>query len=201
MASLQYTSHQTTSVSNKRKREENHPMQAPTANMNDTSDTGYLSGHQDHSGLDHSQFDLSDLHHADDNAMNQNGDNHPGDASDTAAAALSHYSMSIGQSGDQPFLTSGTGNDPEHQLAQYSMSSHNDGQNIGSEFTIDADETSGHGPNSPKGTSGRKPPVGSAEWHKVRKDNHKEGMSPQSSKYCRQRTVPLLTHESAFTNA
>ncbi|KAE9973145.1 hypothetical protein EG328_004598 [Venturia inaequalis] len=85
-----------------------------------------------------------------------------GTASDTAAAALSHYQMadqsfqSQGSTGDAPY---GDATYIDHQLKENSPSQQGQGP------------VSGH---SPSGNTPGKPTVGSDEWHKVRRDNHKE---------------------------
>lgn len=84
----------------------------------------------------------------------QNGNNNPA-ASDTAAAAL-HYPIG----GDTSFQTQGpTGEYPD----------------TGYLDTLKESPTQAQTQHSPGGGSGAKPAVGSEEWHKIRKDNHKEG--------------------------
>lgn len=76
-------------------------------------------------------------------------------ASDTAAAAL-HYPIT----GDPTFQTQGSTGD--YAEGGYSMDSLKDSPTQGQ-----------HSPNA--GGTPSKPAVGSEEWHKIRKDNHKEG--------------------------
>lgn len=119
-------------------------------------------------------------------AFNQGGDQNGGQmpsasATDTAAAALSHYQM-----GDQSFQSQGsTGDAPygdtsyiDHSLKEHSPSQ---GQGQG--------PVSGH---SPTGNTPGKPTVGSDEWHKVRRDNHKEGTFLPNTQVLTD-TIPLRT--------
>jgi hypothetical protein len=101
-------------------------------------------------------------------AFNQAGEQNGGQvptasATDTAAAALSHYQM-----GDQSFQSQGSTGD-----APYGDPSYID-------HSLKESPTQGQGPisgHSPTGNTPGKPQVGSDEWHKVRRDNHKEGMN------------------------
>ena len=89
-------------------------------------------------------------------AAHMNGGNQS--ATDTAAAALS-YSHGLP---DLQFSQSTGDNDASFQGA--------------TGFSLDAlkDGAAQSSPTAPGSAS--KPPVGSDEWHKVRRDNHKEGM-------------------------
>lgn len=91
----------------------------------------------------------------------QNGADHA-NASSTAAAALAgiYPTMTIPQPTDVSFATQGSDNDRGE-------SSFMDNSQAGDSF-MEQSTPSGRG-------SGNKPAVGSEEWHKVRKDNHKEG--------------------------
>ena len=121
-------------------------------------------------------------------------------ASDTAAAALSHYSMTVPQATELSFQTQGsagsansvpTGNDGGQQInSSYGLSDPHSGvehsQPHGmSDYSIEAAlKASTHGSQMPivgespphPTTPGRKPTVGSDEWNKIRRDNHKEGL-------------------------
>ena len=121
-------------------------------------------------------------------------------ASDTAAAALSHYSMTVPQATELSFQTQGSsggassgpaGNDNGRQInSSYGL---NDQQNSiqqshphgMSDYSIEAALKAGThatqmpiaGDSPPQPTTpGRKPTVGSDEWNKIRRDNHKEGL-------------------------
>lgn len=93
----------------------------------------------------------------------QNGD-HATNASSTAAAALAgiYPTMTIPQPTDVSFATQGN-----EERQEGFMENNQEGFNM---------ETNSNTQSSGRG-SGSKPAVGSEEWHKVRKDNHKEGNS------------------------
>lgn len=83
---------------------------------------------------------------------------------DTAAAALSqHYNMQVPHGDD---FGGQTGNEADDSNLGLEDSNAFQGLDGGDVDVLGAD-----------GSSSRKPPVGSEEWHKVRKDNHKEGSS------------------------
>ena len=97
-------------------------------------------------------------------------------ASDTAAAAIAQFhTMTVPPSTEQSFITQPTA-EQGGSSAQRRASNFND-------VDTSAVQSSPNGDTSPTGLGvsadllgGRgKPPVGSDEWHKVRKDNHKEG--------------------------
>jgi len=90
----------------------------------------------------------------------QNGD-HATNASSTAAAALAgiYPTMTIPQPTDVSFTTHGS-----EERQESFMDNNQEGFNMESNSNT---QSSGRG-------SGSKPAVGSDEWHKVRKDNHKE---------------------------
>jgi hypothetical protein len=92
----------------------------------------------------------------------QNGADHA-NASSTAAAALAgiYPTMTIPQPTDVSFATQGSDNDRGD-------SSFMDNSQAGGDSFMEQSTPSGRG-------SANKPAVGSDEWHKVRKDNHKEG--------------------------
>ena len=105
----------------------------------------------------------------------------------TAAAALaaSMPQLTVPQPTDFSFSNSGTGTDPDRQLdSSFDMGGGSDeGQNHhtqGTPYNLDSYQTgvAAHGQDA---DNGGKPPVGSEEWHKVRRDNHKEGEFCSSS--------------------
>jgi transcriptional regulator CBF1 len=104
-------------------------------------------------------LDMSGLPHS--GANNSN-------ASDTAAAALSHAYMSVPQSTELSFTANG-GDSPDVRRERFDdhIRSQLTGANVGQPQS----------PPSAGGNSGSKPPVGSDEWHRQRRDNHKEGKS------------------------
>ena len=112
---------------------------AATSLADPTEHTSYLPPGTNGDGHTE-QFDLSAL---------QQAQSSQGVASDTAAAALTHYSMNVPSHPAQDFLNEqGPGGD-------YMDSE---------DYSVLQDGV------------GNKPPVGSEQWHKVRKDNHKEGV-------------------------
>lgn len=99
----------------------------------------------------------------------------------TAAAALaaSMPQLTVPQPTDFSFPNSGSGTDPDRQLdSSFDLGGGSDeGQNHhtqGTPYNLDAYQAGAatHGQDTENGV---KPPVGSEEWHKVRRDNHKEG--------------------------
>lgn len=114
--------------------------------------------------------------------LHQNGAANTSNAGDTAAAALAHYSMTVPQATEISFQTQASsgegtsfsmGDHGVHQTHGMPESNHNL-LNISSHTQRSGASASNE---SPPNTGGHKPPVGSEEWHKVRRDNHKEGKS------------------------
>lgn len=161
----------------------------------------------DESGMDQTETDMSFAaalasHNADDGDMNEarhdqmpsrQDDSHESaghSASDTAAAAMAQYhTMTVPQSTEQAFMTQSTETpgdrpdsasaDPNAPAAAHRASSF-DGFDIGG-LPKDG-QANANGDGSPtgqasQGGAGPKPQVGTEEWHKVRRDNHKEGTS------------------------
>jgi transcriptional regulator CBF1 len=105
-------------------------------------------------------------------------DNHNGSAehASTAAAALAgiYPTMTVPQPTDVSFATQGSDSDRNPESSFMDNSQQQDS-------FMENSTPSGRG-------SGNKPAVGSDEWHKVRKDNHKEGEWPSR--------VPLVRVEA-----
>ncbi|KIN05935.1 hypothetical protein OIDMADRAFT_189604 [Oidiodendron maius Zn] len=122
-------------------------------NMNKTGD----ANQQDIEALQ----DYGALHHGN---PDQNGAADHASASSTAAAALAgiYPTMTIPQPTDVSFATQNS--DPDRNPESSFM----DNSQQGGDSFMETSTPSGRG-------SGSKPAVGSDEWHKVRKDNHKEG--------------------------
>lgn len=140
-------------------------------------------GDIDFAGLVNSQADeAGDVQHNSHTSQTQGGnEGGPSTASDTAAAAMAQFqahTMTVPQSTESTFLNNTTGDSAEGQGdggngAQGRTSS------FGAEFDITGAQSSPNGDGSPTtGTNSTKPTVGSDEWHKIRKDNHKEGNFP-----------------------
>lgn len=106
-------------------------------------------------------------------------------ASSTAAAALAGIipQLTVPQPTELSFVSSGSGTDGDPQLdSSFNLGVPDNGQNsnvqgspynlggfqggTGAQLQAARESSNGGGP---------KPPVGSDEWHKVRRDNHKEG--------------------------
>ena len=105
--------------------------------------------------------DYGALHHGN---PDQNGSADHASASSTAAAALAgiYPTMTIPQPTDVSFATQNS--DPDRNAESSFM----DNSQQGGDSFMESSTPSGRG-------TGSKPAVGSDEWHKVRKDNHKEG--------------------------
>lgn len=103
--------------------------------------------------------DYNALHHHQHHDHNGSAEH----ASSTAAAALAglYPTMTIPQPTDVSFATQGS--DDRNQDNSFMDNSQQGGDSF-----MESSTPSGRG-------SGSKPAVGSDEWHKVRKDNHKEG--------------------------
>jgi hypothetical protein len=156
----------TTHTTSKRKRgnlDHDNPRPAPSYTRSTVGASNEASGDMQPYEVDDSAISQLIAHNQD---AHPNGGN-AASASDTAAAALSHYQM--GGGGDASFQTQGSAADASFGIGD-------------SGYTLDQlkDSTSqGQGPTSqqsPTGATSAKPPVGSDEWHKVRRDNHKEGI-------------------------
>ena len=104
------------------------------------------------------------LHHDNQNGSAHNANN----ASSTAAAALAgiYPTMTIPQPTDVTFNAQGS-------EGERNADSFMGGSQQGDSSFMDTPSQS----HTTGGRSGSRPVVGSDEWHKVRKDNHKEGMS------------------------
>ena len=98
------------------------------------------------------------------------------DATSTAAAALA--ANSLGQPGDMSFMSTGSGTEGDQVSSSFDLGMGGNGQaqhagpyslqSFSTATQVQAARDAMHG-------NGTKPVVGSEEWHKVRKDNHKEG--------------------------
>jgi transcriptional regulator CBF1 len=106
-------------------------------------------------GVDGSAMDQLSAFNTNADGTQQNGGNNTA-ASDTAAAAL-----------DYPIIS--------HANFQAQAAGGDYGDNGYGLDTLKESPTQG-GQHSPGGGTPSKPTVGSEEWHKIRKDNHKEGM-------------------------
>ncbi|KAL1625831.1 basic helix-loop-helix protein [Diplodia seriata] len=164
------------------------PGSANSTGVNDQSATTFLTGHHStgtgeddmhqHTNTD---LDFSQLaQHTNDHSLHQNGSGNPTNASDTAAAALSHhFQMTVPQATELSFQNQGAGGEGDRALGNsFSMGDHNMHQASHgmTDYGLDAlnKSNSQGGNDSPPSQVNQKPAVGSEEWHKIRRDNHKE---------------------------
>jgi bHLH factor len=133
----------------KRKRE---PESADDTRRGNKRVSPNASGNKDQQGVEALQ-DYNSLHHQ--------GHNGSAEHASTAAAALAGIfpTMTIPQPTGDSFATQGSD-------GERGESSFMDNSGVGQDNFMDN--------STPSGRSGPKPAVGSDEWHKVRKDNHKE---------------------------
>ncbi|KAF2118905.1 hypothetical protein BDV96DRAFT_487503 [Lophiotrema nucula] len=167
-------SHVTDAVHTTGKRKRDSRDQGPNSSRPapGTSDLGdqaasYLAAHN--AGANDDDMQSFDVH--------QNGGSNPS-VGDTAAAALAYHQMTVPQATELSFQPQGSGGDG----SSFNMGDHHQQQQGMGDFSLEAlkaatqSSRSGQSaPNdSPPTSSSHKPPVGSEEWHKVRRDNHKE---------------------------
>lgn len=146
------------------------------SDLGDQATASFLAAHNASTNEDDMQQQF-DVH--------QNGGANSSSVGDTAAAALAYHQMTVPQATElsfQPQASSGDG-------SSFNMGDHHQQQQSLQDFSLDALKAAtsvsrpGQAPTneSPPTTATHKPPVGSEEWHKVRRDNHKEGKDPQYS--------------------
>ncbi len=131
--------------------------------------------HEGNAGVNAIQ-EYSNLHEQ--SLGDQNGAQDHANASSTAAAALGIYpTMSIPQPTNLQFQTQ----DSQQNQQQQNQSFMDNGPQDDSSYMDPPSAT-------PQGSRSQvnKPAVGSEEWHKVRKDNHKEGTS------CHHHSLPFI---------
>lgn len=138
---------------------------ASNGDASEAADNSFMVSHQDHDSAVEALQDYSALHQQS-NSENQNGGHEHANASSTAAAALAglYPSMTIPQPTDVSFAAQTS--DGERGDSSFNLD-HDTNVQGGDSFNMD-------GVSGGRGSSS-KPAVGSEEWHKVRKDNHKEG--------------------------
>lgn len=120
-------------------------------------------------------------HNASEQALHPNGGPHASSASDTAAAALSHYSMTVPQATELSFQTQSTSTDTDRPLGtSFAIAETGVPQPHGlPDYGLDTlkSGTQAATTSSSPPSSSHKPAVGTEAWHKLRRDNHKEGMA------------------------
>ncbi|KAF2271907.1 uncharacterized protein EI97DRAFT_239631 [Westerdykella ornata] len=164
-------------TSNKRKRDTRdqgpaNARPAPGSVNNDLSDqatASFLAAHNASTNEEDMQQQF-DVH--------QNNNTNAASVGDTAAAALAYHQMTVPQATELAFQPQSA---PEG--ASFNMGDHHQPPQTGmQDFSLEAlkaaTQTPRSGPpatnESPPSTTSHKPPVGSEEWHKIRRDNHKE---------------------------
>jgi hypothetical protein len=160
----------------KRKRDtRDQGLSRPAPNSNtelaDQVTANFLAAHN--AGNDDDMQQQYDVH--------QNGGN-TASVGDTAAAALAYHQMTVPQATELQFQAQNSGD------GSFGMGDHHQQSTGMQDFSLEAlkaaTQTGGRSgqsapSDSPPQSSSLKPPVGSEEWHKVRRDNHKEGRHPQ----------------------
>lgn len=165
-------------TSNKRKRDtrdqgptSSRPAPATNASSNDLSDqatASFLSAHNSAANDEDMQQEFN---------VHQNGGANTSSVGDTAAAALAYHQMTVPQATELSFQPQSGG-----EGSSFGMGDHHQQQSGMQDFSLEALKAATQTPRSgqaatnesPPNTSGHKPQVGSEEWHKVRRDNHKE---------------------------
>lgn len=156
---------------NKRKREardQGTSRPAPSANNTNSSDLSEqafasLAAHN-------ASANGEDMQQQYDGANNQS-------MGETAAAAIAHYQMTVPQATELSFQPQSSTGD-----SSFNLGDHHQSQGM-QDFSLEALKaatstartTQATGNESPPASTSHKPTVGSEEWHKVRRDNHKEG--------------------------
>ena len=157
--------------SNKRKRDtRDQGLNRPAPhNSNDLTDQATASFLAAHNAADDDMNQQFDVHH--------NGGGSTASVGDTAAAALAYHQMTVPQATELQFQTQSSGD------GSFGMGDHSQQQSGMQDFSLEAlkaaTQTGRPGQSapsdSPPQSASHKPQVGTEEWHKVRRDNHKEG--------------------------
>ncbi|KAF2744312.1 hypothetical protein M011DRAFT_408658 [Sporormia fimetaria CBS 119925] len=163
-------------TSSKRKRDardhgQGNPRAAPASNndLTDQATASFLAAHNASTNDDDMQHQF-DVH--------QNGGPNAASVGDTAAAALAYHQMTVPQSTELSFQPQNANEGSSFNLGEQ----HQQQQAGMQDFSLEALKAATQPPRpapptaneSPAPQSSHKPPVGSDEWHKVRRDNHKE---------------------------
>lgn len=101
----------------------------------------------------------------------------PANASSTAAAALVYPTIHAPQPSDENFAAQLGVEQEQHHVTTYHDVAHEDALHLEHGLPSVSPQPNGVMSQSMQGArySSQKPAVGSEEWHKMRKDNHKEG--------------------------
>lgn len=181
---------------NKRKRDLSDPDGDSRQPGSKRSSTNNINGNgHDNSDMSHSLYpdnpssngpqDFATLshqiaQHVAQSNTNPNLQNNPNSASATAAALAGMMpQLTVPQPTELSFVSSQSGTDVERQLDSSFDLGGDNGQNHNVQngpYSMGGFQGSAGPPQSQRESSnGAKPAVGSEEWHKVRRDNHKEG--------------------------
>jgi transcriptional regulator CBF1 len=155
----------TAASSKKRKRlsEQSPPKETTTTKRSTLATT---NGNAEHGANGQETFSESNT-----TAKDHNEGSEP-DISTTAAAALTAH---LNEGGGLSFASAGSNADDRPAGESFDMdSSHPRPSSSGYSYSPT------HGTPRTNGSSSQKPAVGSEEWHRVRRDNHKEGEHPFS---------------------
>jgi transcriptional regulator CBF1 len=171
----------TTSKRKRDTRDQGTSRPAPSTNnvasdLSDQATASFLAAHNASANEDDMQQQF-DVH--------QNGGASTSSVGDTAAAALAYvgHQMTVPQATELSFQPQGAGEGSSFSIGDHHGQQQSGMQDFSLEALKAATQTSrsaqASNNESPPTTGGHKPPVGSEEWHKVRRDNHKEGKHMQ----------------------
>ena len=130
----------------------------------------------------HPQQPLQHMSHQPQQRSQSQGQNMGQSASDTATAALAYHTMTVPQPTENAFMVQPTAGAEGGDQSGIVTGDQGSAQQRTSSFgEMDPPTSAANGehgsPNAGDSTpGGGKPTVGSEEWHKVRRDNHKEGI-------------------------
>jgi hypothetical protein len=110
-------------------------------------------------------------------AENQNNTNPEQDISTTAAAALTAH-LSGPDTQNLPFANTSSSSNDRQLDDSFNLGDSTQPQTQNSPYGLSQYDSNSLTQNRPDSSNGPKPAPGSDEWHKVRRDNHKEGTLP-----------------------
>ncbi|KAI9864521.1 MAG: basic helix-loop-helix protein [Trichoglossum hirsutum] len=169
----------TTSLSTNNSGMINDPSGGSYLTANNSSGTGEDDMHNTSAGS--IDFNALTQHQSSEPSGHQgslNGGPDHSHATSTAAAALAGIfpTMTVPQPTDLSFASGTSGGEGDRNLdPSFGMGEHDGSQSQQLEhFGVDVGAPTGRAGSSREGSSTQKPAVGSDEWHRVRRDNHKE---------------------------
>jgi hypothetical protein len=157
--------------SKKRKRPSTGDAPADSQNNAKRPSLTQTNGNSDHINGTSENFNesTSDFTH-----INNDG-NPEQDISNTAAAALTAH-LSAPDTQNLPFANAGSSSNDRQLDDSFNLGDSTQAQTQGSPYGLSQYDSNSMAQNRPDSSNGPKPAVGTDEWHKVRRDNHKEGM-------------------------